>query len=295
MKNTFFAIIAIAGLAFAGNSFAQNNQASDTGRYRTHDLLTISNKGVRIEHTYDGERGRYMAERDSLRRDRKSFIVSFAMFDLGVNLLHDNTDYNSPSAMRYLKVAPPDRNSSLFDLRTGKSVNVNIYPCMVKFKALKKPAQRIYVATGIGLQVYNFRYDAPITYTKQPNTLFLDNITFKKDKLALTYLNVPLMFTFKTRIHRDYKGRTKNDEWLVYGCGITEGVLLNSWTKQVSHDRGKVKVHDQFGLADLNTCVTGEIGVEGIIRLFTSYQLTSMYGNGLDQHPISFGFRFGGI
>ncbi len=297
MKSTLCALMASLCMLLSVSGFAQEKDEADTGKFRNHDMLSISNRGIRIEHTYKGEKGRMIAERDSLREEKKRFSSSFAMFDLGFNMIQDNTDYTNPGLGSYLNIPAANRSKDLFALRTGKSVNVNIYPWMVKFKAVKTPGQRMYIATGVGLQIYNFRYDQPITYTKQPNTIFMDNITFKKNKLALTYLNVPLMVTFKTRIHKDYKGRAKHDEWLVYGVGITEGFLLNSITKQESSIRGKVKLHDQFGLADLNTCLTAEIGVEGILRLFASYQVTSMYGSGagLDQHPVSIGFRFGGI
>lgn len=293
MKSTFFAIAALVCLCLAAKGYAQDT-TKDTGRFRKHDVLTISNKGICIQHSYDDDKTG-MKAKDSARVEKKKFSVSFSMFDLGINTLRDNTNYSDPSLSSYLNVPAADRNKQLFELRTGKSINVNINPFMVKFKALKTPGQRIYFATGLGLQIYNFRYDAPITYIKQPNSVIMDNITFKKNKLALTYLNVPLMLTFKTRLYRDPKGRSKKDEWLIYGVGMSEGFLLNSVTKQISGQRGKIKVRDQFGLADLNTCVTAELGVEGTFRFFGSYQLTSMYNNALDQHPISFGIRFGGI
>ena len=166
---------------------------------------------------------------------------------------------------------------------------------MVKFRALKTEGQRIYLSSGIGFQFYNFRFENPITYAKNPARVTMDTIVFTKDKLAMNYLNIPLMLTFKTRFHKGDSGKSKNDKWLVYGFGVTEGFRIDSWSKQKSGDRGKVKVHDAFGLADFNTCVSAEIGVEGVIRFYASYQVTSLYSNGIDQHPVSFGIRLGGI
>jgi hypothetical protein len=158
---------------------------------------------------------------------------------------------------------------------------------MVKFAAVKTQRQRIYISSGLGLQLYNFRYENNISYTRDPAGIIIDSVSFSKNKLGLDYLNIPLMLTFKTRLFKD--------RWLVYGVGITEGLRIASWTKQKSDERGKVKTHDDFGLADWNTCVTGEFGIEGIVRFYASYQLTSLYDNALNQHPISFGFRFSGI
>jgi hypothetical protein len=95
------------------------------------------------------------------------------------------------------------------------------------------------------------------------------------------------MFTFKTKLYKD--------QWLTYGVGITEGYLIDSWNKQVSSDHGKQKIYGNFDLASFNTCLSAEVGLEGIVRFFVSYQLTNLYDNGLNQHPVSFGFRFSGI
>ena len=222
------------------------------------------------------------------------FDSHYGILDLGFNTIIDNTNYNSAAAKSFLNVPDNQRNSSLFNLRAGKSINVNIYPFMETFYALKRKNQKINISTGIGLQLYNFRYDNPITYTHSPNGVSVYNplsavasgTTFKKDKLGFDYLNVPLMVTFKTRLH--------NNHWLAYGVGITAGYSISKWTKQESGEFGKVKDHNSFGFSDFNSCLTGEIGIAPGIRLYGSYQLTNMFtsGTGMEQHPVSFGFRF---
>ena len=221
-------------------------------------------------------------EKDKTEGD---FDTHWGILDLGFNTIADNTNYNSPAAKAFLNVPASKQNASLFDLRNGKSINVNIYPFMETFYALKRKNQKINISTGIGLQLYNFRYENPISYTRNPNSVVLDATTFKKDKLAFDYLNVPLMITFKTRIHKD--------RWLVYGAGITGGYCIASWTKQ-EWGGGRAKLHDNFGFSNFNACLTGEIGISDGIRLYGSYQLTNMFENrtGMNQHPISFGFRF---
>jgi len=281
MKHTLCAIAAIAGLLFSLRSSAQDTDDTAAHKKKKHwHELAINSNGIMIL-------SKDSAKATKATEDAHRFTVGYAMVDLGINLIADNTNYMNPAVKTYLDVPANEQNKSLFDLRQGKSINVNINPVMVKFKALKTKNQRIYISTGLGLQLYNFRYESPLTYTKNPSSVILDTISFKKDKLGLDYLNVPLLFTFKTRLNKD--------NWLVYGVGITEGYLICSWTKQESGLRGKVKVYDAFGLANTNTCVSAEFGIEGAFRFFASYQLTSLYQNGLDQHPISFGLRFGGI
>lgn len=283
MKRTICAIAAIAGLLFAKTTLAQ--EKTDSTRHKkmqAHNALIIDNEGFSLQSADPATK-----TEDSIRNEKKRFKMSYCMVDLGINLLQDNTNYADPRVKAFLSVPANEQNKSLFDLRTSKSINVNIYPWMIKFAALKRKKQLIYISTGIGLQLYNFRYESPITYTRNPSSIVMDTISFKKDKLALDYLNVPLMFTFKTRL--------THAGWLVYGAGITEGYLIDSWTKQESGARGKVKVHDAFGLANMNTCLSAEIGLEGAFRFFATYQLTSLYNNGMEQHPLTFGLRFIGI
>jgi len=213
------------------------------------------------------------------------FDTHWGILDLGLNTIADNTDYNAAAAKTFMNVPAYRQNSSLYDLRQGKSINVNIYPFMETLYALKRKNQKINISAGLGLQLYNFRYENPITYTRNPNTVVFDSISFKKDKVAFDYLNVPLMITFKTRLHKD--------KWLVYGVGITAGYSIATWTKQ-EFDSHKVKVHDDFGFSNFNSCLTGEIGISGTIRFYGTYQLTNMFttATGMNQHPISFGIRF---
>ena len=264
MKN--FIIIALAFLTLP--AIAQEKGP------KKGDQLTIGTGGIRITHKGDST--------------HKAFELQVGMLDLGVNSLQDKTNYQSADAQNFLKVNQDAKNSNLFALRDLKSVNVNIYPVMVKFNALRTRNQKILISSGLGLQIYNFRFNKPISFvnTTEP-AVIMDSISFSKNKLAVTYLTVPLMVTAKTHL--------VDKAWLVYGAGVSAGYRLSSWTKQISDERGKQKNRDQFNLSDFNVCVNGEIGLEGYIRLYASYQLTNMYDNSLDQHPFSIGVRFLGL
>jgi hypothetical protein len=221
-------------------------------------------------------------------KDDKTFSIEFGMIDLGVNVLHDKTDYTSPAAQAFLKVSPELKNENLFSLRNSKSINVNIYPVLAKWRVVHTEGQRIYLTAGVGLQMYNFRFNKNITYlNKTTPEVISDTILFTKNKLAFTYLSVPLMATFKTKL--------APKAWLVYGVGITGGYRIDSWTKQVSGQFGKVKNHDSFNFSDFNSCLTAEIGLDNYFRLYASYQLTALQENALDQHPLCIGLRIGGM
>lgn len=228
------------------------------------------------------------------------FEVQFGMLDLGINSLVDNTQYpnghfqpGTPSG--YLSVPSDQENKELFSLRQSKSVNVNIYPIMLKANLFRSQRQKWLLASGVGLQLYNFRFTKPVTYLADPNShVILDTVSFSKNKLAFNYLTVPLMLNGKTRLNGI---GTKPSEglWLTYGIGISGGYLLSSWTKQISDERGKEKNHDPFNFSKTNFCVNGEIGLDGYIRLYASYQITALHESVLDQHPFCIGVRFLGL
>lgn len=259
--------------------------AQDEKEEKSTEAIVIKTDGIRYEKNTKGT------------KKEKSIDVTFATVDVGFARLQDNTDYTSAAAKSFLQVTAARQNSNLFDLNTGKSMNVNIWPVMGRGRLLKSPNQKIYISTGVGLQIYNFRYANGIDYVPNSPTLqglsttpiTYDTTNFKKNKLVIAYLSVPLNLTFKTRM--------ANKLWLVYGFGITGGFRVNSYTKQISDLHGKQREHGNFNLNQFNSTVTAEFGLDNYFRLFASYQLTNMYNttSGLDQRPFSIGLRFGGI
>lgn len=228
---------------------------------------------------------------DDGKTSESRFDVEVGVIDIGLNSLQDKTDYSNPAVQNFSQVPMVYQNENLYSLRSGKSWNVNIWPVLTSWKVVNTNMQRIHISTGIGLQMYNFRFNRPVTYINEVTPIvYLDSVnTITKNKLGFTYLSVPLMLTFKTR--------AAEKAWLVYGFGITGGYRLSSWNKQVSIEKGKQKNHDKFNFSDFNSCVTAEIGLDEIFRLYASYQITPLQSdaNGPIQHPFCLGIRFGGI
>lgn len=279
MKLTY---LLLAATLLSGTTFAQ----------KKNDKLVIGTDGIRIEKDSEKKEGVFIdtdADKNSEKKEEKKFSIEVAMVDIGINSLQDKTDYTTAAAQNFLQVPAGMQNENLFTLRTGKSINVNVIPVMGKWRILKTDGQKIYLGLGVGLQMYNFRFNKNISYVNNstPAVILEDSIGFTKNKLGLTYLTIPLMATFKTKL--------AEKAWLVYGVGVSAGYRIGSWTKQVSSARGKDKNHDPFNLNNFNTCVSGEIGLDGYFRLFASYQLTALHETALDQHPFSIGIRFGGI
>ncbi len=287
MNKSLFALIASAIVLCASFANAQDDQKGSTKKE-----LTISNKGITLRAVDSA------AKAKSKEKDENKVFSSSVVMDLGVNFIQDKTNYADPKVQTFVARLPHqtiglNNYSQNFDLQQSKSINVNLY-WLESFRALKTAGQRIYISTGLGMQIYNFRYSNPITFTRDPSGVIHDSITFSKNKLAVNYLSVPLNVTFKTRLYSN-KDDHKKDKWLVYGAGITGGYAMSVWTKQKSDERGKVKMHDQFGLSKFNSCVTAEIGIDDVIRFYASYSLTNMYDNGMDQRPFCIGLKLSGI
>ena len=246
------------------------------------------NEKKSYEVSIDGDGVYIGTSREKEEKKDKAFRITFAMLDIGVNTLVDKTNYGSTITKQQLNVSPELQNENLFSLRTGKSINVNVWPVMAKLRVLKGDAQKIYISTGVGLQMYNFRFNKDISHLNITTPeVIVDSVNFSKNKLGFTYLSVPLNFTFKTKL--------AEKAWLVYGVGVTGGYRISSWTKQISDERGKQKNHDDFMFQKFNSCISGEIGLDGYFRLYATYQVTPLQTEGLAQHPLCIGIRFGGI
>lgn len=224
---------------------------------------------------------------DSINQAKK-VKVHFLMLDLGFNALHDQTNYGSPAAQQYLQVGADKKNGNLFSLRQSKSVNINIWPVLLDFRLQKSRNRKISLYTGAGLQLYNFRFNKDISYLNETSPIMIaDSVRFSKNKLAFAYVSIPLMLNFKTRVGGNF--------WVSYGLGVIGGYCFDSWTKQISDERGKQKNHDQFNFRKFNLNLSGEIGINGYIRFYGTYQVTDMYKDGLSQNPYCIGIRFLGI
>jgi opacity protein-like surface antigen len=216
------------------------------------------------------------------------------MVDLGFNRIDDKTNYNSTSnAYPFINGGSTTLGtvpSSVFKLNEGKSINVNVWIANTRLKLAGGDRQKLFFTSGIGLQMYNFRFDSRQMYASEPNTrmAFIPaDLDIQKNKLGFTYAAIPIGLLAKTRI--------TPKRWLVYGASVTGGYRIASWTKLKTSQNGKEKNHDPFNFSDFNACVMAEVGVDDVFRLYGSYQLTPLSSGPLNQHPFAIGVRFFGL
>lgn len=258
------------------NDSVSSKKSCDTSGTNSH-YLTIGGDGLKISNKM----------RDSIR-SKRTVNTHFLMFDLGFNALHDASNYANQDVQQYLQVPGNKQNGNLYSLRQGKSINVNIWPVLLDINLLRNRSQKISLYTGAGLQIYNFRFNKDISHLNNSSPMVIDDsVNFSKNKLAFAYLSVPLMVNFKTKV--------SSKLWVTYGLGVIGGYCFDSWTKQISDERGKQKNHDQFNFQKFNLNLSGEIGLKGYIRLYGTYQVTNLYQNTMSQNPYAIGIRFFGV
>lgn len=208
------------------------------------------------------------------------------IFDLGFTNLRDNTDYaaaQSGTYFRTFRTAEGAVNASSYRLNTGKSSNVNIWFFMQKLNISKHVLNLKY---GLGLEMYNFRYDTRLSYRKDPEPFVMnDSIGFRKNKLFVEYLTVPLMINVNPTPNK-IKGFS-------FSAGISAGYFIAGRNKQISSARGKEKVKGNFDFEPFRIAAIGELGL-GPVRFYGTFSLNKLQKEvtRMEQFPFAVGVRF---
>jgi len=211
------------------------------------------------------------------RRKPENLTTNWWIIDMGFSGFNDKTNYASAEAQDFA----PGSTEDWFDIKSGKSRNVNIWFLMQRLNLIKHVVNLKY---GIGLELNNYFFDdETIRFQKNPTLVVKDpNIKdAKKNKLAADYLTVPLMLNFNfTPERRNGFG---------FSAGVSAGYLYSARQKvKISDD--KFKVHNDFDLADWKLSYVGEINL-GLVKLYGSYAFQTMWERGLDQTPFNAGIR----
>jgi hypothetical protein len=197
--------------------------------------------------------------------------------DVGFANYNDNSNYAAALAQGF---TGPGINEDAMKLRTGKSVNVNVWLFMQRIRIVKG----INLKYGLGAELYNYRFDDErVRFQENPTFISLDESYkgLKKNKLAADYVTVPLMLNFNFTPDRK--------QGFGFSAGISGGYLVASRQKIKNGDKSKLR--DDFDLRKFKVSYIGELNL-GPVRLYGSYALKSMWEKGLDQTPYAVGVRF---
>jgi hypothetical protein len=276
-----------------GSVMAQNdNQKNDT----TEVVMTVVK-----EKKFDSTMKNTGHECEGSKHKRGNIITSFWGFDIGFSNYADNTNYGSSAAQTYA----PGSDANYFDLRNGKSINVNIWLMTQKINLIKHAVNFKY---ALGIESNNYRYKSNIRYTDAPisgQVVTMDvtpDRTYKKNKLVANYFALPMMINFNFlpekysyRVITTSTGKRRIKETGIsdgygFSAGVSVGYLFSSRNKFVTSDEGKKKINDDFDLRPIKISYVGELNL-GEFSIYGSYAAKSMYKKGLDITPYTIGLR----
>jgi len=208
------------------------------------------------------------------RQDK--FKIYWAGVGLGVNgYLNANHGTNVPAGYNFL------------DLNYRKSINVSINFWEQKIPLWKR---HINIVTGLGWDISNYRFSS--NYKLKPDSNFISgvydsSVTFKKNKLVTSYLNVPLLLQFDTNPF----GKLRSTVHL--SAGVVGSFRLGSHTKQVYEVDGveyKPKTRDDFNLNTWRYSAMVRLGV-GKFDVYATYALNGLFkkNEGPQLYPFTIG------
>jgi hypothetical protein len=277
MKRT--TLLAVAIMATVAGFAQKDTTKRDADTIRIGNLIIIKkNKDGSSARTSDT-----VTNTVKVIKKPSNVATNWWILDLGFANMNDKTVYGSADANSYLNytVRPGQQpfTKDDLDLRNGKTTNINLWFFMQRLNVTKGIVNLKY---GLGLEMFNFRYDNNITYHKNPAYIFRDTVNFTKNKLYTSYISVPFMLNINTRPGKK--------QALSFSGGVSAGYLVGSRNKQISAQRGKEKIKGDFDLEKFRVAYIGELGL-GPVRLFGSYSVNPMHERGLKQYPYSFGIR----
>ena len=212
-------------------------------------------------------------------RSKRPFKGNWGGFELGIN------GYLTPDGSLSLPA-----EYDFMDLRYEKSIAVNFNFLQQNFSIVQN---RLGLVSGLGISYNNYRFsDSRLVPIRTPEGIVPlepdPDFGYRKSKLTVMYLNVPLLMEFQVP-------RASHRPGFHLSGGINAGLRLRSHTKQVYSSNGKRnkdKNFDDFHLNPFRIDATARIGW-GRVNLFATYSLNSLFKDdkGPELYPFSVGMR----
>lgn len=208
---------------------------------------------------------------------RRKFQNNWAGLELGINgYITPMHSFTMQSGYEFL------------DLRYEKSIAVNINLIQQSVSLIDN---RLGMFTGLGISWNNYRIGNDFLLEKGVNQIASTPVTeanLRKNKLTITWVNLPLMLEYQTR-------GADGDQSFFMSAGINIGARIGSYTKQVyfpNDDREKRRSRDDFYLNPFRYDLQLRLGY-GKLGIFATYSLNTLFrqNRGPELHPFSVGLR----
>lgn len=279
MKKSVLAVLAI-GLSLS--SFAQTDTTAaqrDSTSAQKSDTIRVGGMIIIKRPGRNNTESREVIV-ENKRKSRSNLATNWFVVDLGFANYSDETNYAMAQQSGF--VTQDISNKDGLKLRTGKSVNVNIWLFQQKLNMVKHVVNLKY---GLGVELNNYRFsDETVRFSKNPTRISMDPTLAgaAKNKLAADYATVPMMLNF------DFTPGRRNG--FGFSAGMSVGYLYSARQK-IKQDDDKIKLRDDFNLEKWKVSYIGELML-GPVRLYGSVATNSMWERGLDQTPYTIGIRF---
>lgn len=270
---TFVLMALLSGMTMT--SFAQTDTTSTKS-----DTIRIGGMIIVKKPGRNGGESREVVISNRRRNRLTNVSTNWWIIDLGFANYKDETAYAAAQQSGFVTSGISSKDN--LKLRTGKSVNVNIWVFMQKLNLAKHVVNLKY---GLGVELNNYRFsDERVRFTKNPTTVGIDPALANadKNKLAADYVTVPVMLNFNFTPGR-YRG-------FGLSAGISAGYLYSARQK-IKMDGDKDKLKDDFNLEKWKLSYIAELSL-GPVRLYGSMAMKNMWEKGLDQTPYNIGIRF---
>jgi hypothetical protein len=288
MKAIFFSTVLLTTIAFSGA--AQEVLADSKIISQSPDLVVLSDTitpsadkdttivriGKKDVKVIDHDGGtEILWGKDKHKKDRSNkFNGHWEGIEFGFNGF-DKADYSMY----------PAADKDFMSLNQGKSMEFDF-----NFYELNISLAKSYVGlvSGMGLSFNSYRFDNPYTLAKgqfMTEAVSLNPENLAKTKLAVSYLQVPLLLEFQIPVNQ-------NEGRLFINAGLVGGVKIGSHTK-VKYGDDKEKDRSGFNMNSFKYAATARVGYKDI-SLFATYSLNPLFqtGKGPELTPFTIGISF---
>lgn len=201
----------------------------------------------------------------------KKVKTRFFLLDLGINMYHNNGQFNLPSDLE------------TYVLKSSGVIGGNIHLYRQRIKVGKGYFN---FEHGLYFMFHNYSFDNDVEYDQSLDEGFYinNNTDLRRSTLKISRIAIPLMLHFETnpqKIRHSFH----------FGVGVYASLRLQSNFIVKYAPRNKMKLNNNFGLNDYTSGIRGEFGY-GPINLYTEYSLTELFkeGRGPSLTPFSVGF-----
>jgi hypothetical protein len=246
-----------------------------------NDDMSSTNNGNDSMHVHVGHNNVIICDDDGDDQDsdHKSGFDYWAGIDIGMN--------GYVNADNKLSVT----GSPFLELNYVKSLDFGLNLYEKNFHIYKNYVNLI---AGLGFDFNHYSFRNPITLNADSGYISASTdslISYHKNKLNITYVEVPLLLMFNTNNEHPKKG-------FHIGGGVIGGYNIHSVTKQEFTIDGydfNVKKKDDYNLNPFKLSATVRAGFGGF-NLFASYALTSLFedGKGPQLYPFTVGISLSG-